>query len=119
MKREIITEKWRKWDYIDSLGIKVWLDRYGEICRLEDENGNRIPSVGLLGFKGNEFMQAGYVWAPYVPAYETTITQEQLVSDIIKASNIISRYSEKKINSAYYVMCGIDVATELSKVVIE
>jgi hypothetical protein len=111
MKREVILEKWRRWDYIDSLGVKIWLDRYGDICRMEDKNGVRIPYVGLLGLKGEQYLQTGYVWAPYVPVYETP-----LVSDIINASGIIDRYSKSKINSSYYVMCGVDVAKEFDRI---
>lgn len=40
----VLTEKYKKYDYIDESGFFIWINRYGEILKKEDENGNRIFS---------------------------------------------------------------------------
>ena len=38
--KKVIIEKYKKWDYIDDSGYYIWINRYGDIVRTEDVNGN-------------------------------------------------------------------------------
>ena len=61
--RNVIIEKWKKYNYIDSVGCRIWLDRYGEVIKAEDKNGK----VVLVGRKGLSFSEPGIVFMPYLP----------------------------------------------------
>ena len=53
----------------------------------------------LVGWKGNSFMEAGYVFAPYVPLYTTpTYT----LDDMLVRKAMMSSYAKKSINSLFY-----------------
>ena len=39
-KYRVLIEKYKKWDYINNHGYYVWTNKYGDIFRVEDENGN-------------------------------------------------------------------------------
>lgn len=101
--RKIITEKWKQYDYIDQFGNRIWLNKYGDIIKTEDQFGGYH-----IQYKGNTFLEAGYVWAPYLPMVETPV-QTTLVEMVINASNTISRYTDK-LSSANYIVCSADVA---------
>lgn len=60
-------------------------DRYGE------KYINKNP---FLGLKGTTYLEAGYVYAPYIPM----VIQEQFSPK----KSIMSRYSEKTINKDFY-----------------
>lgn len=36
---QVITEKYKKFNYVDEQGYFVWLNRYGDIIKREDKNG--------------------------------------------------------------------------------
>ena len=38
-KRIVLIEKFKKWDYVDSYGCKVWIDKYGEILKKQAITG--------------------------------------------------------------------------------
>jgi len=62
--RNVIIEKWKNYDYIDSVGCRIWLDRYGEVVRTEDKNGKIV----WIGRKGLSYLEPGFIFAPYIPA---------------------------------------------------
>jgi len=105
--RCVITEKWKMYDYVDGLGCRIWLNKYGEIIKIEDKNGRSVAvskySNGTLG--------AGFIWAPYIPMLETPAV---IVDALIGASNIVNRYSNK-LNRANYVVCSVDAANFINE----
>lgn len=43
----IIIEKYKKWDYIDNHGYYVWINKYGDIIKETDSNGNLRPKLSI------------------------------------------------------------------------
>lgn len=56
----------------------------------------RLP--GRLGVKGREFLEAGYIWVPYIPVVVTPIFLDP--SDYPKET--LTRYAGKKLRTDYY-----------------
>lgn len=58
----------------------------------------------LMGFKGQQFFEAGYVWAPYQLLYSTpTVT----LADFVSQRGLASRYATKMVNSDMYVRINL------------
>jgi len=55
----------------------------------------------LLGWKGTSFLEAGYVFAPYVPLYTTPT---YVLDDMLNRKGMMSQYGVKAINGDYYVV---------------
>jgi len=66
-----------------------------------------LPSyVVLLGHKGNTFLEAGYIYAPYIPLQLTqTITDP---NDFTPRKGIMTRYAKKMVNNRFYGVIIID-----------
>lgn len=47
------------------------------------------------GFKGPDFIDIGYVWAPYIPVYD----YPEVFSP---RRDLLSRYATKVVNNSYY-----------------
>jgi len=54
----------------------------------------------LIGWKGTSFLEAGYVFAPYVPLYTTPT---YVLDDMLNRKGMMSQYGVKSINGDYYV----------------
>lgn len=113
---KVITEKYIHPTYVDERGNKIWLNKYGDTTKAEDKYGVNFP----IARKGNSFLEAGYIYAPYIPVYDTpiindyftrTIDQEELIDKILRASEEVSKHSRKP--SAYYVVCSAEIAREI------
>ena len=60
----------------------------------------------LLGHKGNTFLEAGYIYAPYIPLQLTqTIYDPQ---DFTPRKGIMTRYAKKMVNNRFYGVIYID-----------
>jgi len=66
-----------------------------------------LPSqLVLLGHKGNTFLEAGYIYAPYIPLQLTqTITDP---NDFTPRKGIMTRYAKKMVNNRFYGVIYID-----------
>ena len=53
----------------------------------------------LMGYKGNSWMDAGYVFAPYVPLF---MTPSYMLDDMINRKGIMSQFATKSINGSFY-----------------
>lgn len=63
-------------------------------------------SIVLLGHKGNTFLEAGYIYAPYIPLQLTqTITDP---NDFTPRKGIMTRYAKKMVNNRFYGVVYID-----------
>jgi len=60
----------------------------------------------ILGHKGNTFLEAGYIYAPYIPLQLTqTITDP---NDFTPRKGIMTRYAKKMVNNRFYAVIYID-----------
>lgn len=63
-------------------------------------------SLVILGHKGNTFLEAGYIYAPYIPLQLTqTITDP---NDFTPRKGIMTRYAKKMVNNRFYGVIYID-----------
>jgi len=53
----------------------------------------------LLGYKGNMFLEAGYVWAPYLPLYTTRTI---VLDDMVGRFGMVQSYGRKFVNSKFF-----------------
>ncbi len=58
------------------------------------------PDTFMIGWKGTSFLEAGYVWAPYVPLYST---RTYTLDDMLSRKGMMSQYGVKSINGDFYV----------------
>jgi len=62
--------------------------------------------IVLLGHKGSTFLEAGYIYAPYIPLQLTqTIYDPQ---DFTPRKGIMTRYAKKMVNNRFYGVIYID-----------
>jgi hypothetical protein len=61
---------------------------------------NQIGNEYLMGYKGSSFLDAGFVFAPYIPLYTTPT---YVFADFVGTKGIMSRYGKKVINNRFYV----------------
>jgi hypothetical protein len=54
----------------------------------------------LMGYKGASFLEAGYVYAPYIPLYTTPTV---VLDDFVARKGLATQYGKKAINSLFYV----------------
>lgn len=55
----------------------------------------------LVGWKGSSFLEAGYVFAPYVPLYTTPT---YVLDDMLNRKGMMSQYGVKAINGDFYAV---------------
>ena len=96
MKKNVLLEKYKLCSFVDERGYHYWLNKYGEVIKLTDKEHNDVPII----VRGTQYMEAGYVYAPYIPMLETSI-----MDVLIKST---SRYSMKTINKNDYVQFNVD-----------
>jgi hypothetical protein len=68
--------------------------------QLSKEVGASIHGNMLMGFKGSQFFEAGYVWSPYRMLYSTPTLQ---TADFMNQKGMASRYATKMANPNMYV----------------
>jgi len=80
-----------------------FLDGYLEVIKqreaeLEEQafRENRRNTI-LIGLTGHQYLEAGYVYAPYIP---TVITPAIVTSRM--TNGLLNRYTKKKINHDFY-----------------
>jgi hypothetical protein len=62
----------------------------------------------LVGWKGSSFLEAGYVFAPYVPLYTTPT---YVLDDMLNRKGMMSQYGVKAINGDFYATGSITYTT--------
>src|ERR1035437_4181727 len=63
-------------------------------------------NIVLLGHKGNTFLEAGYVYAPYIPLQLTATIYDP--NDFTPRKGILTRYAKKMINNRFYGVIILD-----------
>ena len=62
--------------------------------------------IVLLGHKGNTFLEAGYIYAPYIPLQLTQTIYDP--NDFTPRKGIMTRYAKKMVNNRFYGVVYID-----------
>lgn len=62
--------------------------------------------IVLLGHKGNTFLEAGYIYAPYIPLQLTQTIYDP--NDFTPRKGIMTRYAKKMVNNRFYGVVFID-----------
>lgn len=66
-----------------------------------------LPSgIVLIGHKGNTFLEAGFVYAPYIPLQLTQTIYDP--NDFTPRKGIMTRYAKKMINNRFYGVIYLD-----------
>jgi len=63
-------------------------------------------NIVLVGHKGNTFLEAGYVYAPYIPLQLTQTIYDP--NDFTPRKGIMTRYAKKMINNRFYGVIYLD-----------
>lgn len=86
--------------------IGTLLNKYKVYKDLRLINEATASSTGncLLGFKGSQFFEAGFVWSPYQLLYTTPTLQ---TADFMSQKGMASRYATKMVNQDMYVRIDI------------
>ena len=50
---------------------------------------------GVIGFRGEQLLEAGYVWAPYIPVMD-------LETEFAPRLSVSSRYATREVNPNFY-----------------
>jgi hypothetical protein len=58
----------------------------------------------LVGWKGPTFLDAGYVYAPYIPFYTTP---NVILDDFIARKGMATQWGRKKVNGRFYCSCSV------------
>ena len=64
------------------------------------------PNRFLMGYKGPTFLEAGYVYAPYVPLYTTPTI---ILDDFFSRKGLGTRYGKRVVNNTFYLKSDIDI----------
>jgi len=59
----------------------------------------------LMGYKGNQFFETGYVHAPYIPLIQTNVLMDP--NDFTPRKGFMTRYGKKLISGDFYITVTI------------
>jgi len=71
---------------------------------LDQEVGAASAGNILMGYKGSQFYEAGYVWSPYQMMYTT---DPLTTANMVTQKGMASRYATKVVNAAMYVRISL------------
>jgi hypothetical protein len=71
---------------------------------LDKEPGSSATGNALMGFKGNNFFEAGMVYAPYQLLYTTNPLE---TADFLTQRGMASRYATKLVNADFYARVSL------------
>lgn len=63
-----------------------------------------MPNTLLLGYKGSNFFETGYVYAPYIPIYTTPTLMDV---DFVPRRAVMSRFGRKLVSNDFYATVTI------------
>lgn len=83
--------------------MTVWTDPYRSATA-----GGGNDQITIIGYKGTSFMDAGYVYAPYVPLQVTPTFMDP--NDFSFKKGMRTRYAKKLVNANYFGTVACTVA---------
>lgn len=85
------------------------IEEVGKLGRIKIYNDPRFPiSEGLLGYKGNDMMRAGYIFSPWIMLY---VTPEVQLDDFLTRKGFMSSYGKTMINNKMYARIKLQDGT--------
>lgn len=99
LTRIVIFEKCKKHNF-ENKGLKYWYDKFGNTIRIDDDNSSLDITQFINIKKSTTNIEAGYIWAPYVPIQNTEVIFNE--QNFTPSKNIQSRYAITQINNNYY-----------------
>jgi hypothetical protein len=66
-------------------------------------------NICLIGHKGNNFLETGYVYAPYIPFQLTPVVLDP--DDFTPRKGIMTRYAKKVVNNKFYGLVDVSFPT--------
>jgi len=96
--------QWSQAPVQNNLGVQFIGTLNGNIRVYCDPLLNTLPGTypdgnALIGYKGSDFQEAGYIWAPYIPFFSTP---QVTLSDMKTQQGWASRVGKKAINPRIY-----------------
>jgi|WetSurSiteA1Bulk_404760.scaffolds.fasta_scaffold00002_55 hypothetical protein len=64
----------------------------------------------LMGFKGQRFLEAGYIYAPYIPLYSTPTI---VLDDFVARKGLATQYGKKAVNPLFYLTGQMGTGAQL------
>ncbi len=86
------------------IGTLVGKYRVYKDLLLSQETGASANGNILMGFKGTQFFEAGFVWSPYQLLYST---EALTTANFLTQKGMASRYATKMVNSLFYVRINL------------
>jgi hypothetical protein len=86
------------------IGTLVGKYRVYKDIHLDKEPGASANGNILMGYKGTQFFEAGFVWSPYQLLYST---EALTTADFLTQKGMASRYATKMVNNLFYVRINL------------
>lgn len=64
------------------------------------------PNQFVVGYKGDSYLEGGYVYAPYLPLYTTPTV---MLDDFVNRKGVLTTYAKKALNPRFYAKGKITV----------
>jgi len=85
------------------------VEEIGKLGRMKIYSDPRFPiNEGLLGYKGNDMMRAGYIFSPWILLYTTPDIQ---LDDFLTRKGFMSSYGRTMINNKMYARIKVNDAS--------
>lgn len=65
----------------------------------------------IMGYKGSSFLEAGYVYAPYIPLYTTPTV---VLDDFVARKGLATQYGKLAVNSLFYITGMVGTIIQLA-----
>jgi hypothetical protein len=91
----------------DEMSFNAGIEAVGSVgSRYKVYKDPYLPSsVCLMGHKGSSFLEAGYVYAPYIPFQLTPVVMS--ADDFTPRKGIMTRYAKKVVNNKFYGLVNV------------
>lgn len=100
-------EKFHGVNDADATEFNMGLENMGTLgTRYKVYKDPYLPSnICLIGHKGSNFLDTGYVYAPYIPFQLTPVVNDP--NDFTPRKGIMTRYAKKVVNNKYYGLVDV------------
>lgn len=100
-------EKFHAVSEADTEQYNMGIEKMGTLSsRYQVYKDPYLPAqICLIGHKGANFMDTGYVYAPYIPFQLTPVVNDP--DDFTPRKGIMTRYAKKVVNNKYYGMVRV------------
>jgi len=98
----------------DEMQFNMGIESVGQIgSRYKVYKDPYMPAnICLMGHKGSSFLEAGYVYAPYIPFQITPVMYD--ADDFTPRKGIMTRYGKKVVNNKFYGLVYVSNISTIS-----